>query len=174
MYNIYLFSFFFLCLCVYNVSLYYKYNVNIEFSIKIYLVEIYLTKLLGFKIRVMLHSQIILQHFYKMLMWLISYWFSFRPIINNTFSFTNNYSPYQQFCKKFCKIVCISSIILKIIIVYSIIRKTEKIIYYRHQVIIKIVIIIIKKVKLQIRILFKNKPHTQKYEEFSYTYCPFW
>ena len=54
-----------------------------------------------------------LQHFYKMLMWPTSYWFSSRPIINITFSFTNNHSPYQQFVNFFCKIICITSIILK-------------------------------------------------------------
>ena len=35
-----------------------------------------------------------------MLIPLTFYWFSFRPIINITFSFTNNYSLYQQFIKK--------------------------------------------------------------------------
>ena len=39
------------------------------------------------------------------------YWFLSRPTINITFSFTNNYSP-QQFVNFFCKIVCISSIIM--------------------------------------------------------------
>ena len=41
--------------------------------------------------RIMLWSQIILQHFYNMLMWATSYWFSSKPTINITFSFTNNY-----------------------------------------------------------------------------------
>ena len=36
----------------------------------------------------------ILQYFYKMLMWLTSYWFSFMLIINITFSFTNNHLPH--------------------------------------------------------------------------------
>ena len=65
--------------------------------------------------RVMLQSQIILQHFYKMLIWPISYWFSSKSTINITFSFTNNYSPHQQFVKKICRIVCIFSIILDLI-----------------------------------------------------------
>ena len=51
----------------------------------------------------MLHQYTILQHFYKMLMWLTSYWFSFRPINNITFSFTDNHLPHQQFVKKFIK-----------------------------------------------------------------------
>ena len=38
--------------------------------------------------------------------------FSYRPTININFSFTNNYSPYQQFVNSFCKKVCISSITL--------------------------------------------------------------
>ena len=41
----------------------------------------------------MLHAQIILQYFYKILMRANSYWFSFSPIINITFLFINNYSP---------------------------------------------------------------------------------
>ena len=40
-----------------------------------------------------------------------SYWFSSRPTINITFSFTNNHSPYQQFVKFYVKKVCICSII---------------------------------------------------------------
>ena len=45
--------------------------------------------------RVMLHIQTILQHFYKMLMWLTFYWFLFRPTINIIFfSFTNNQSQH--------------------------------------------------------------------------------
>ena len=44
--------------------------------------------------RVMLQPQIILQYFYKMLMWPISYWFSSKPTINITFSFTNNHSSH--------------------------------------------------------------------------------
>ena len=63
----------------------------------------------------MLQTQIILQHFYKILMWLTSYWFSSSPTINITFSFTNNHLSYQQFVKKIYKIVCISSIILSAI-----------------------------------------------------------
>ena len=43
---------------------------------------------MAFWFRVMLHSRTILQHFYKLLMWPTSYWFSSRPTINNTFSFT--------------------------------------------------------------------------------------
>ena len=53
--------------------------------------------------RVMLQSQTILQHFYKMLMWPTSYWFSFRPTINITFSFSNNYLAHQQFVNSFVK-----------------------------------------------------------------------
>ena len=56
-------------------------------------------------------AQIILQYFYKMLMWPTSYWFLSKLTINIIFSFTNNLSPYQQFVKKICKIVCISCII---------------------------------------------------------------
>ena len=44
--------------------------------------------------RVMVQSQIILQYFYKMLMWPTSYWFSSKPTINITFSFTNTHSPH--------------------------------------------------------------------------------
>ena len=32
-----------------------------------------------------------------------SYWFLSKPIINITFSFTNNYSPHQQFVKNFVR-----------------------------------------------------------------------
>ena len=53
---------------------------------------------------VMLLSKSILQHFYKMLMWSTFYWFSSRPTINITFSFTNNHSSHQQFVKKFVKL----------------------------------------------------------------------
>ena len=49
----------------------------------------------------MLQLQIILQHFYKMLMWATSYWFSSRSTINIIFSFTNNHLPHQQFVKWF-------------------------------------------------------------------------
>ena len=42
----------------------------------------------------MLQLQTILQHFYKMLMQLTSYWFSFKPTINIIFLFTNNHSPH--------------------------------------------------------------------------------
>ena len=52
---------------------------------------------------VILQSQTILQHFYKMLMWSTSYWFSSKPIINFIFSFTNNHSLHQQFVKNFLK-----------------------------------------------------------------------
>ena len=50
---------------------------------------------------VMLHTQTILQHLYKMLMWTTSYWFSYRATINIIFSFTNKHSPYQRFVKYF-------------------------------------------------------------------------
>ena len=60
--------------------------------------------------RVILQSQTILQHFYKLLMWPTFYWFSSRPTINITFSFTNNLTILVV-CKIFYKIVCISSII---------------------------------------------------------------
>ena len=46
---------------------------------------------------IMLRIQTILQYFYKMLIWLISYWFSSKPNINITFSFATNHSPHQQF-----------------------------------------------------------------------------
>ena len=53
----------------------------------------------------MLQLQTILQHFYKLLMWLTSNWFSFRPTINITFLFTNNHSHFSilqnSFVKKF-------------------------------------------------------------------------
>ena len=64
-------------------------------------------------------------------MWPISYWFSSRLTISITFAFTNNHSPHQRFVKIFvkqfvslaysrinifCKIVCISSIILSVLI----------------------------------------------------------
>ena len=52
---------------------------------------------------VMLQTQTVLQHFYKMLMWPTSYWFSSKSIINITFSFTNNHSPHQQLIKKIIK-----------------------------------------------------------------------
>ena len=42
--------------------------------------------------------------FYKMLMWPTSYWFSSMPIINITFSFTNNYLPHQQLVKNFVQL----------------------------------------------------------------------
>ena len=42
-------------------------------------------------------------------MWLTSYWFSFKPIIN-AFSFINNYTPHQQFINFFVKKICISSV----------------------------------------------------------------
>ena len=54
-------------------------------------------------IGIILQSQIILQHFYKLMMWPTSYLFLSRPTINIIFSFTNNYSPYQQFVKFFVK-----------------------------------------------------------------------
>ena len=53
--------------------------------------------------RVMLQPQTILQYFYKLLIWPIFYWFSFRHTINITFWFTNNYSPHQQFVNFFVK-----------------------------------------------------------------------
>ena len=37
------------------------------------------------------------------MIWPFSYWFSFRPTINITFSFINNHSPHQQFVKLFVK-----------------------------------------------------------------------
>ena len=48
-------------------------------------------------------SQIILQYFYKLLIWPTSYLFSSRLTINITFLFINNYSPYQPFVKYFVK-----------------------------------------------------------------------
>ena len=51
----------------------------------------------------MLSSQIILQHFYKMLMWSTSYWFSSKLTIIITFSFSNNHLPHKQFVKFFIK-----------------------------------------------------------------------
>ena len=53
--------------------------------------------------RVILQTQTILQYFYKILMWLTFYWFSFRSTINITFSFINNHSLYLQFVKIFVK-----------------------------------------------------------------------
>ena len=55
------------------------------------------------KKKVMQQPQIILQHFYKMLMWPNSYWFLSRPTVNITFSFTNNHFPPQQSVKFFVK-----------------------------------------------------------------------
>ena len=53
--------------------------------------------------RVMLQTQTILQYFYKILIWLTSYWFSLGPQLISFFSFTNNHSSNQQFVKKFVK-----------------------------------------------------------------------
>ena len=52
--------------------------------------------------RVMLCPQTILPYFYKLLLWLISY-FSSRSTNNIIFLFTNNYSSHQQFMKVFVK-----------------------------------------------------------------------
>ena len=60
-------------------------------------------KIKTYYLKVMLQSQIILQYFYKLLMYPTSNWFSSRPTINITFSFTSNHSPYQQFIKFFVK-----------------------------------------------------------------------
>ena len=73
------------------------------------------TSIFRLDIRVILYPQTILQHFYKVLMWPTVYWFSSKSTININFSFTNNYSPHQQFVKKICRIVCIFSIILGLI-----------------------------------------------------------
>ena len=54
--------------------------------------------------RLMLQKQTILQYFYKMWMWSTFYWFSSKPNINITFSFTNDHSPHQQFVKNFVKL----------------------------------------------------------------------
>ena len=54
--------------------------------------------------------------FLQIVEWLISYWFSFKPTINITFSFTNDSlttSAVYDFFFFFCKIVCIFSIIHK-------------------------------------------------------------
>ena len=59
---------------------------------------------------VMLQLQTILQCFYKMLMWQISYWFLSRPTINITFFFTNKLT-ILAICKTFCKKIYISNII---------------------------------------------------------------
>ena len=59
---------------------------------------------LRFLFGVMLYSKTILQNFYKLLMWITSYWFSSKPTINTintTYLFTNNHSSHQQFVKKF-------------------------------------------------------------------------
>ena len=53
----------------------------------------------------MLQLQIIFQHYYKMLMWTTSYWFSSRFTINIIFSFTNNHLPQQQFVKWFVSLI---------------------------------------------------------------------
>ena len=63
----------------------------------------YVFLIFGFGIRIMLQLQTILQHFYKLLMWLTFYWFSFRVTINIIFSLTNNHSPHQHFVKNFVK-----------------------------------------------------------------------
>ena len=52
--------------------------------------------------KVMIWSQTILPYFYKLLLWLISY-FSSRSTNNIIFLFTNNYSSHQQFMKVFVK-----------------------------------------------------------------------
>ena len=51
----------------------------------------------------MLQPQTILQHFYKMLICPVSYWFSSRTTINITFLFTNTHSPHQHFINIFVK-----------------------------------------------------------------------
>ena len=59
---------------------------------------------LCFLFGVMLYSKTILQNFYKLLMWITSYWFSSKHTtntINTTYLFTNNHSSHQQFVKKF-------------------------------------------------------------------------
>ena len=37
------------------------------------------------------------QHFYKLMLWLTSYWFSYRLTVNITYLSANNHSPYQKF-----------------------------------------------------------------------------
>ena len=49
----------------------------------------------------MLQVQTILQYFYKLLLWLISYWFSFGPTTSIIILFINNYLLHQQFRKFF-------------------------------------------------------------------------
>ena len=44
-------------------------------------------------------------------------WFSSKPTINSTFSFTNNYLPHQQFEKFFVNKICISNTTLLIYII---------------------------------------------------------
>ena len=58
----------------------------------------------------MLQTQTVLQHFYKMLMWPTSYWFSSKSTINITFSFTTT----SAIGKKNYKIICISKIIVSL------------------------------------------------------------
>ena len=65
----------------------------------------------GYKIIwVMLQLYIILQYFYKLLLWSTFYWFSSGLTNIITFLSTNNHSPHQQFVKNFVKIFCISRI----------------------------------------------------------------
>ena len=73
------------------------------FSSSIFLLCLHIISWNSFNCRVMLQPQTILQYFYKQLMWSAFYWFSSRPTINIVFSFTNNYSPHQQFVNIFVK-----------------------------------------------------------------------
>ena len=42
----------------------------------------------------MQYAKAILEYFYKLLMYPTSHWFLSKPIINITFSFTNNHLPH--------------------------------------------------------------------------------
>ena len=58
---------------------------------------------MGLTNRVILQLQTILQHFYKLLLYPTSYWFSSRPTDNITFLFIYNHLPHHQFIKGFVK-----------------------------------------------------------------------
>lgn len=59
---------------------------------------------------------IIFQYFYKLLICLTFYWFSYRPTINIIFSLIYNHSPHQKIVKKFVKKFVYQALLMRYIL----------------------------------------------------------